>query len=223
LLVYDRRKHVAAAKDRITMLRMLRKTLRPSNDDSLAEAFSRLGWIGFWIQVAIGSIPIFLVIYALIFGRSGGAGTRGGFLLVEYLTIAGLMVLVFTTIWFYRYTRLGGQIADHTRRPSQSTVQRVAWIGVAGSAVGILFSMLVMLFEIVQLLLYYLRAPQAGVPVIQTTGGGQESWVSAADMMHLLALTLTLFGELTVLTFSIWLLFRSMIASAEFPHAGNEV
>jgi hypothetical protein len=83
--------------------------------------------------------------------------------------------------------------------------------------------MLVMLFEIVLLLLHFLRAPQAGVPVIQTTGGGQESWVSAADMIHLLALTLTLFGELTVLIFSIWLLFRSMIASAEFPHAGNEV
>jgi hypothetical protein len=204
------------------MLRTLQKTLRPSNDASLAEAFSRLGWIGFWIQVVIGSIPVFLVIYALIFGRNRGTGTRGGFLLVEYLTIAGLMVLAFTTIWSYRYTRLGEQITDPTRRPSQSVVQRAAWIGVAASAVGILFSMLVMLFEVVQLLLYFLRAPQVGVPVIQTTGGGEESWVSAADMMHLLALTFTLFSELTVLTFSIWLLFRSMIPSAEFPHAGNE-
>ena len=38
--------------------------------------------------------------------------------------------------------------------------------------------MLVMLFEVVQLLLYFLRAPQLEVPVIQKTGGGQESWVS---------------------------------------------
>jgi hypothetical protein len=58
--------------------------------------------------------------------------------------------------------------------------------------------------------------------VIQTKAGGQESWVSAADLMNLLALNLTLFAELTVLTFSIWLLFRSMTASAEFPWAGNE-
>ena len=57
-------------------------------------------------------------------------------------------------------------------------MQRVAWIRVAASAVGIRFSMLVMLFEVVQLLLYFLRAPQLGVPVIQKTGGGQESWVS---------------------------------------------
>jgi hypothetical protein len=40
--------------------------------------------------------------------------------------------------------------------------------------------------------------------------------------MNLLALNVTLFGELTILMFRIWLLFRSMIASAEFPHAGSE-
>ena len=58
--------------------------------------------------------------------------------------------------------------------------------------------------------------------MIQTGVGGQESWVSAADVMNLLILNLTLFAELTVLTLSIWLLFRSMIASAESPFAGNE-
>src|SRR5215831_7455668 len=120
------------------------------------------------------------------------------------------------------FLRLGWQIADPARRPSEFEIRRVAWIGVAASAVGILFSMLVILFEVVQLLIYFLRAPQAGVPAIQTTGGGQATWVSAADMMNLLALTLGLFGELTILVFSIWLLFRSMMASIEFPYAGNE-
>jgi Protein of unknown function (DUF3611) len=133
-----------------------------------------------------------------------------------------LIVLVFTTIWSYRYTRLGKQIADPAQRPLEYEVRRVAWIGVAASAIGILFSMLVMSFEVVQLPLYFLRAPQAGVPVIQTTGGGKESWISAADIMNLLALNLSLFGELTVLVFSIWLLFRSMMASVEFPYAANE-
>src|SRR5271167_4459791 len=113
------------------MLRTLRKILRPSGNDSLAKSFSRLGWIGFWIQIAIGSIPVILIIYAIIFGRNSGAGTRSGFLLVEYLTIAGLMILIFTTIWSYRYTRLAEKIADSTRRPSELVVQRVAWIGVA--------------------------------------------------------------------------------------------
>jgi hypothetical protein len=205
----------------VTMLQTFRETLMLSSKDSLARAFLRLGWAGLWIQIAIGLIPILLAGYALIFGRTG-AGTRGGSLLIEYLTIAGLIVMVFTAVWSYRYTRLGKQIADPAKRPSENEVLRVAWIGVAASAIGILFSMLVILFEVVQLLLYFLRAPQAGVPVIQTTGGGKESWISAADIMNLLALTLSLFGELTVLVFSIWLLFRSMMASAEFPYAADE-
>ena len=58
--------------------------------------------------------------------------------------------------------------------------------------------------------------------MIQTKAGGQESWVSATDLMNLLALNLTLFAELTVLTFIIWLLFRGMTASAKFPWAGNQ-
>jgi Protein of unknown function (DUF3611) len=206
----------------VTMLQSLRETLMLSSKDSLARAFIRLGWAGLWIQIVIGLIPLLLAVYALIFGRTTTAGTRGGSLLIEYLTIAGLIVLAFTTIWSYRYTRLGNRIADPAQRPSEYEVRRVAWIGIAASAVGILFSMLVVLFEVVQLLLYFLRAPQAGVPVIQTTGGGKESWISAADIINLLAITLTLFGELTVLVFSIWLLFRSMMASAEFPYAANE-
>jgi Protein of unknown function (DUF3611) len=203
------------------MLQTLRRIWRPSISDSLANAFSRLGWIGFWIQVAIGLIPLTLIVYAFIFGRNAGAGTRGGLLLVGYLTIAGFLVLVFTTIWSYRYTRLAERIADSTQRPSVFLVQQAAWIGVASSALGILFSMLVILFEVAQLLIYFLRAPQAGVPVIQTTGGGQASWVSAADMMNLMALVLTTFGEFTVLTFSLWLLFRTTFSSAEYPHAGD--
>jgi hypothetical protein len=217
LLVYNCLEDVLAA---ITMPQTLREML--SSKDSLAKAFWRLGWAGVWIQIVIGSIPVLLAIYALIFGRSPGAGTRGGSLLIECLAIAGLILMVFTTIWSYRYTRLGKQIADPARRPSEFEIRRVAWIGVAASAVSILFSMLVILFEVVQLLIYFLRAPQAGVPAVQTTGGGQASWVSAADMMSLLALTVSLFGELTILVFSIWLLFRSMMASSEFPHVGNE-
>jgi len=132
-----------------------------------------------------------------------------------------LLILVFTTVWSYRYTRLAWQLAEPEREQSQHVLQRAAWIGVAVGAVGIVFSMLVILFETMQLLIYFLRAPQAGVPVIQTTGGQAASWVSAADIMSLMALVLTMSGEIAVLTFSLWLLFRATIPSPEFPHVGN--
>jgi hypothetical protein len=100
-------------------------------------------------------------------------------------------------------------------------LNRAAWTGVVASTLGIVFSMLVMLVEVTQLLFYFLRAPQAGVPVIQTTGGGPASWVSAADIMSLMALILSLWAELVVLLFSLWLLFRTRVASAEIADVGD--
>ena len=131
-------------------------------------------------------------------------------------------MLIFTAVWFYRYTRLAERISNSTLRPSLFLVQKAAWIGVASTALGVVFSMLVILFEVAQLLIYFLRAPQAGVPAVQTTGGGQASWVSAVDMMHLMALVVTTFGEFIVLAFSLWLLFRTTLPSAEYPDAGSD-
>jgi len=181
----------------------------------LARAFLRLGWIGFWLQIAIGSIPVALFIYGFLFGVGDGIGTRGRFAPLEYLTVGSLLVLAFTTIWFYRYTRLARQIGDPDRRPSAPSIRRIAWIGVAASTLGIVFSALVMMFEVVQLMLYFLRAPQAGVPVIQTTGGGPASWVSAGDILGLLGLIITMSVEIAVLALSLWLLFLATLDSEE--------
>ena len=199
----------------------LQEALKPSSGYSLANAFSGLGWTGFWAQIAIGSIPVALAIYSFVFDSSTGAGTRGGLALVEYLTLASLLLLAFTTFWFYRYTRLAKQIADPERRPPEVVVRRAAWTGVVASTLGVVLSILVMLFEVTQLLFYFLRAPQVGIPTVQTTGSGSASWVSAADIVSLLMLILTLFVEVVVLTFSLWLLFRTMTASVEYPHAGS--
>lgn len=195
------------------MLQTLRAGLSPSKTiSSLTGAFSRLGWIGFWVQVALGTIPILLMIYTLLFT---GSATSGRVVLIEFLTIASLMILAFTTFWSFRYTRLAEQMADPSRCPTKASVERTAWIGVAASTSGIVFSLLVMLAETAFLLSYFLRAPQAGVPVIQTAGAGQVSWVSAMDIVSLLTLILVTFGELVVLIFSLWLLFRSTLASIE--------
>ena len=201
------------------MLRQLENTLTLSRAGSPAKTFWRLGWVAFWTQIGFGSLPVILVVYALIFDRHSGAGTRAGNPLIEYLTFADLLILAFATVWSYRYTRLARQLADPERQLSQHVLQRAAWIGVAAGAVGIVFSMLIMLFEVAQLLIHFLRAPQAGVPVIQTMGAGTATWVSAADMMSLMALILGMFGELTFLILSLWLLFR---AAMSFVDAGAQ-
>ena len=151
------------------MFRVFRKALWPSRNDRLAQSFSSLGWLGFWLQIAVGSVPLVLTIYAIVFGRNAAPGTRAGFPLIEYLSIAGLVVLAFTTIWSFRYTRLAVRLADPTRRPTRMAVQRTVWTGVKASTLGIALSMLILLFEVVQLLIYFLRTPQAGIPAIQTS------------------------------------------------------
>lgn len=202
------------------MFKLFRKALWPSRNDSLSHSFAGLGWLGFWMQIAVGAIPLALIIFALAFGRNPAPGTRAGFPLIEYLSIAGLLVLAFTALWSFRYTRLAVRLADPTRRPTRTAVQRTVWTGVKASTLGIVLSMLVMLFEVVQLLIYFLRTPQAGVPVIQTTGG-PASWVSAADIAGLLALLLTMCAEVIVLVFSLWLLFRTTLPSVEFPEVDD--
>ena len=72
--------------------------------------------------LGFGSLPVILVVYALIFDRHSGAGTRAGNPLIEYLTFADLLILAFTTVWSYRYTRLARQLADPERRLAASSV-----------------------------------------------------------------------------------------------------
>lgn len=197
------------------MSKSMLSKLRDLPKFELANSFKRLGWIGFWLQIVFGSIPVLLMSYSFVFAQSP-TGTRAGLPIVEYLTLGGLLILVFTTFWFYRYTRLAVLIRDPARRPTETALARAVWTGLIASSVAILFTILVMFVEVAHLLFYFLSAPQGGVPVIQTTGVGPASWVSAVDMLSLLSMVMTLLAELVVLMFSLWLLFRLTEGSKEY-------
>jgi hypothetical protein len=204
------------------MSEQLQDATRRSKDSRLAKAFSRLGWAGLLLQVVLGSVPIAVMAYYFAFSRSATV-RRSGFPFIEYLTIANLLVLLFTIFWSYRYTRLARQIADPELRPTAPKIARVVWTGVAASTVGMLLSLTVILIEAAGLLFFFLRAPQGGIPVVQTSGAEAVYWVSSVDMVSLMALIVTLFAELIVLVFSLWLLFRTTSGSPAFPHAsGND-
>src|SRR5262249_56433219 len=102
------------------MSESLREALKPSSSYSLANAFSRLGWTGFWAQIAIGSIPFVLAIYSFLFDSGGGAGTRSGLALVQDLTISSLLLMAFTTLWFFPYTPPSNQNPHPKRHPQLS-------------------------------------------------------------------------------------------------------
>ena len=72
----------------------------PANRAGLARRFSRLGWIGFWAQLVLLAIPIALFIYVLFVAGPESARHRG-IDLSNYLSTGGLVVMVFTTLWFF--------------------------------------------------------------------------------------------------------------------------
>ena len=190
-----------------------------ANPQKIAKAFSRLGWIGFWLQVVLATLPIILMIYVLFFCPSASI-QRSGIGLTDFLGLLGLAILFFTIFWSYRYTRLAKGMADPEKRPPKSFVTKTLWIGLMASCLGILFSMLLMMFEVGRLLFVFLRAPQGGVPVMQTETYDPSSWVSAIDMVGLLADLSVLAAELVVLAFTLWLLFR-ITTSTEYDQNLN--
>jgi hypothetical protein len=198
------------------MLQRLREAVTPSKGKSLAGAFRRLGWIGFWLQVVFGSLPILVLVYYLAFSRRKSDPSEG-FGFTEYLTIINLLILIFTCYWSFRYTRIGKRIRDSVPGPSESYLIGTVWTGVVATTVGMLFSMIAILIESANLLFYFLKAPQAGMPVIQTSGAEGVYFVTTVDMISLMALVLFLFAELTVLVFSLWLLYRTTLGVADSP------
>lgn len=199
------------------MLKKIIEPLQSPTASTLAKAFSRFGKLGFWLQIVLGSIPVILMAYSFTFAHSP-VGPRAGLPIVEYLTLASLLILFFTTFWFWRYRRVGASLLDPVTRPSQASLIRTVWIGLLASSLGVLVSLIVMKIEVAHLLFYFLAAPQGGVPVFQAVvGEGQASWVSAVDMLSLMALLFTLAAEILVMVLGLWLLLLSSQASQDLP------
>jgi hypothetical protein len=194
----------------------------------IARAFTRLGWTGVWIQAALAILPAVMIAYALL-GRmtfvGGATGSRASLGFLDSLAICGLAILAFTTFWSYRYACLGKRIAMPGQRPAWSRVIHTLWVGLWASCAGIALSLLLMIVEVLRLLVLLLKAPQGGVPVMRTDIDSRMSWVSAIDVVTLLAELCTLTGELVVLGFTLWLLFsvtrHGKLHDAASPPAGG--
>jgi hypothetical protein len=182
---------------------------QPENPERLANQFSRLGWIGFWIQVALLTVPILLLIYVMFLSAPDSAQRRG-IDLTNYLSLGSLLLMVFSTCWFYWYTRIGRRINDPARRPSQASVVRALWIGLWAGCLGIFFSLLVFIAAVWRMLFVLLANPQMGIQIAPNLGEEPSLSLSAMDAVSLSSLLLVLSAELIVLVISLWLLFRTM-------------
>jgi hypothetical protein len=172
------------------------------------------------MQVVLLVIPVFLLVYVL-FLSSPESAERRGIDLSNYLSNGSLLVMLFTTFWFLRYTRLGKRIADSELCPPQSSVVRTLWIGLWAGCLGIFFSVLLLINAVGRLLFVLMANPQTGIQIAQSLGADPTKSLSAMDAASLTSLLFVLTAELIVLTFSLWLLFRTTRASAKTARAAD--
>lgn len=187
---------------------------QPVNPEKLAKQFTRLGWLGFWIQLALLAIPLLLLVYVLVL-RSPESAQQSEIDLSNYLSNGSLLVMVFTTLWFLRYVRVGKRIADPDRRPPRSSVERTLWVGLWASCLGIFFSMVVHFSAVGRMLFTLLSTPQTGLMLAPAPGSNPGQFISALDAVSLSALHITLYAELIVLVLSVWLLFRTTTSTVD--------
>jgi hypothetical protein len=57
-----------------------------------------------------------------VFSDTPSGSPRSGLPLVHFLSTLGLLLLVFLTVWFDRYTRIAKRIQDPARRSSDDCV-----------------------------------------------------------------------------------------------------
>ena len=182
---------------------------QPANPHHLARQFSRLGWIGFWIQLALLIIPFFLLLYVMFLSGPESAH-RKGIDLSNYLSYGSLLVMMFTTYWFFTYTRLAPKLTEPEKRPPQAAVLRKLWIGLWAGVAGIVFSMILLMSAVGRMVLVLLTTPQTGIPITAPGGVDPSKTLSAIDAISLKNLVLSLTGEQIVLFFSLWLLYKVM-------------
>lgn len=195
------------------MFKNLIEKLRALPEFSLATSFRRIGLIGFWLQIVVGALPIALMTFTFLFSQGAG-GPRAGLPAVSVMTMATLLLLLFTIFWFTRYQALGRAMSDPGNRPSEDKVLNTLWIGLVASSVGALMTIIIIVFEASHVLFYFLTAPQGGAPAVMVNEAA--SFASALDMMNLLLMAFMLLAELIVIFLSLYLLFRVTEGSPEY-------
>ena len=180
----------------------------PKNPAQLGATFTKLGWLGFIIQLVLLTVPLILALY-MFFGFSPQSAARKGIDLSNYLSYGSLIVTIFTAVWFFRYTQLGRRIAAGDPELSGPGVLKTVWIGIWAGGLGILFSMLQLFSAAGRILFVMLANPQTGLMVSPQMGGNPNQSISALDGISLLTLLILLTAELVVLGLSMWLLYRT--------------
>ncbi|MBD2515584.1 DUF3611 family protein [Nostoc sp. FACHB-973] len=101
------------------------------------------GWITFWLQSAIGVVSVLALLFALT-GRGLVQQQNTGLAIGIFWAVCGILVLLFSLYWDFRYTRIGKALENPhlALHPSKPDTTRILRLGIIVGLVGILLTLL---------------------------------------------------------------------------------
>jgi hypothetical protein len=117
------------------------RTVAPSLQ-GIANTIRLTGWITFWIQLGLAVVSGLTVLFAST-GRGLTDNPNAGLGIGVFWAICGIVTLLFSVYWDFRYTRLGKRLGNpnHTLHPSKADTIAALRLGLIVSLVGILLTL----------------------------------------------------------------------------------
>lgn len=91
-------------------MKILKPRVLPAGPEQIGGVFTRVGWIGFWLRLVLAAIPTAVLVYVLVIAPFAST-QRAGFGVIDFAAPSGLLVLLFTLVWFYHDPRLRARMA----------------------------------------------------------------------------------------------------------------
>ncbi|MBD2448574.1 DUF3611 family protein [Nostoc sp. FACHB-152] len=118
------------------------RTVAPSLQ-GIGNTIRLTGWVTFWIQLGLAVVSGITVLFAYT-GRNFTDQPNAGLGIGVFWAIAGIIALLFSVYWDFRYTRLGKRLGNpnHALHPSKADTIAALRLGLIVSLVGILLTLL---------------------------------------------------------------------------------
>lgn len=126
------------------------ETQRPSTTASLsptlyniAKTISLTGWVTFWLQLGLGVVASLALLFAST-GRGFTDQPNAGLGIGIFWAICGVIALLFSIYWDFRYTRLAKSLANPNPalHPSKADTTKAIRLGLIVGLVGILLTLI---------------------------------------------------------------------------------
>lgn len=180
--------------------------ISPSTPPELQHIATNIKWtgiIGFWFQLSVGIVSVFALAVSIAQGSVAQANRTNSTSTGIFFAIGGLLALIASTYFFFRYTRMARMFySSPAQRPKKTDTLRVIGVGRTITIVGTLLSIFGTQTVVGTVLLKALT--QTG----NLAGGQGGCAVAAADVFAIQANTAILTANFFGLAITLWLLNR---------------